>query len=146
MTTPPSYIVDGDGHVIEPGGIFGPAQRADHNPITVSPNTPFEACGGADLAEQWESGWSAVSYLHAMDAQGIDAAVLYPSVGLFVPYQDGITVDEHLRGARATTNGSPSTAGTRHTASRASVSRPSSATPRVGCGRWSGRRSSASWE
>ena len=31
-----------------------------------------------------------------MDAQGIDAAVLYPSVGLFVPYQDGITVDEHL--------------------------------------------------
>ena len=36
------------------------------------------------------------SYLHALDAQGIDAAVLYPSVGLFVPYQDGITVDEHL--------------------------------------------------
>ncbi|HEY3831772.1 MAG TPA: amidohydrolase family protein [Acidimicrobiia bacterium] len=92
----PNYVVDGDGHVIEPGGIFGSAQRADRNPINVSPNTPFEMCGGADLSEQFESGWSAESYLHAMDAQGIDAAVLYPSVGLFVPYQDGITTDEHL--------------------------------------------------
>ena len=84
-------VLDADGHVIEPGGIFGPAQRHDHNPITMSPNTPFESCGGADLTDQWEHGWDAPSYLRAMDRQGIDAAVLYPSMGLFVPFQADLT-------------------------------------------------------
>jgi predicted TIM-barrel fold metal-dependent hydrolase len=93
-------VFDADGHVIEPGGIFGAAQRSDHNPITVSPNTPFESCGGADLTDQWEHRWDAPSYLRAMDAQGIDAAVLYPSVGLFVPYQDDLSVSEHRDACR----------------------------------------------
>ncbi len=100
MTRRPRLVVDGDGHVIEPGGIFGAAHRADHNPITISPNTPFEACGGADLTEQWDQGWNAPSYLHAMNAQGIDAAVLYPSVGLFVPFQADLTADDQVAACR----------------------------------------------
>ncbi len=84
-------ILDADAHVIEPGGIFGDAQRFDVNPIDVLPTTPTDACGGADLDDQWEHAWDAPSYLRAMDAQGIDAVVLYPSVGLFVPFQPDIT-------------------------------------------------------
>src|SRR5690349_4098205 len=34
--------------------------------------TPFVACGGADLTDQWDHGFDAPSYLRAMDAQGID--------------------------------------------------------------------------
>jgi predicted TIM-barrel fold metal-dependent hydrolase len=94
-------VIDADGHVIEPGGIFGPAQRFEHNPITMSPNTPFESCGGADLTDQWEHGWDAPSYLRAMDQQGIDAAVLYPSMGLFVPFQADLTPQLQTDACRA---------------------------------------------
>jgi predicted TIM-barrel fold metal-dependent hydrolase len=87
-------ILDADAHVIEPGGIFGDAHRFGVNPIHIPNTTPTEACGGADLADQWENGWDAPSYLRAMDAQGIDAAVLYPSIGLFVPFQADITPAE----------------------------------------------------
>ena len=84
-------VLDADAHVIEPGGIFGAAHRPEVNPIDIPATTPTEACGGADLRDQWDHGWDAPSYLRAMDAQGIDAVVLYPSVGLFVPFQPDIT-------------------------------------------------------
>lgn len=84
------HVLDADGHVIEPAGIFGRAHDPAHNPITIAANTPFDACGGADLDDQWAHGFDAPSYLRAMDRQGIDAAVLYPSVGLFVPFQADI--------------------------------------------------------
>jgi predicted TIM-barrel fold metal-dependent hydrolase len=93
-------VLDADGHVIEPGGIFGDAQRPDRNPITMSPNTPYGMCGGADLSDQMEHGFDAPSYLRAMDAQGIDAAVLYPSVGLFVPFQPDLTAEQHRDACR----------------------------------------------
>ena len=49
--------------------------------------TPIELCGdSARLADQLQHGFDAPSYLRAMDAQRIDAAVLFPSMGLFVPY------------------------------------------------------------
>jgi predicted TIM-barrel fold metal-dependent hydrolase len=88
-------VLDADAHVIEPGGVFGPAQEVDRNPMDLPPTTPFVACGGADLTDQWDHGFDAPSYLRAMDAQGIDAVVLYPSVGLFVPFQP------HLRAAES---------------------------------------------
>ena len=54
---------------------------------TCPPTTPYEPCGDLDvLADQLEHGFDAPSYLRAMDAQGIDAVVLYPSIGLFVPF------------------------------------------------------------
>jgi predicted TIM-barrel fold metal-dependent hydrolase len=44
-------------------------------------------CGDLELLrDQLDHGFDAPSYLRAMDAQGIDAAVLYPSMGLFVPF------------------------------------------------------------
>jgi predicted TIM-barrel fold metal-dependent hydrolase len=79
-------ICDADAHVIEPGGLFGPAP-SPASPFDLPTTTPFVACGGADLADQWEHGFDPASYLRAMDAQGIDAVVLYPSIGLFVPFE-----------------------------------------------------------
>jgi predicted TIM-barrel fold metal-dependent hydrolase len=87
-------IFDADAHVIEPGGIFGDAHRFGVNPIHIPDTTPTDACGGADLTDQWDNGWDAPSYLRAMDAQGIDAVVLYPSIGLFVPFQADITAQQ----------------------------------------------------
>jgi uncharacterized protein len=96
----PVRVLDADAHVIEPGGIFGPAQTPDRNPMDLPPTTPFVACGGADLTDQWEHGFDAPSYLRAMDAQGIDAVVLYPSVGLFVPYQPELSAAESADACR----------------------------------------------
>ena len=93
-------VLDADAHVIEPGGVFGPAQRADRNPMDLPETTPFVACGGADLTDQWDHGFDAPSYLRAMDAQGITAVVLYPSIGLFVPYQPELTAAESADSCR----------------------------------------------
>ena len=41
------------------------------------------------------------SYLRAMDAQGIDAVVLYPSIGLFVPFLPELSADESADACRA---------------------------------------------
>ena len=94
MGARPARVLDADAHVIEPGGIFGPAHVLDRNPMDLPPTTPFVACGGADLTDQWDHGFDAPSYLRAMDQQGIDAVVLYPSVGLFVPYQPELSAVE----------------------------------------------------
>jgi predicted TIM-barrel fold metal-dependent hydrolase len=91
----PARVLDADAHVIEPGGTFGPAHRSDLNPMDLPATTPFVACGGADLTDQWDHGFDAPSYLRAMDQQGIDAVVLYPSVGLFVPYQPELDAAEN---------------------------------------------------
>jgi uncharacterized protein len=81
-------ILDADAHVVEPAGVFGDAQVPGRNPMDLPPTTPMVPCGDADLlADQWEHGFDAPSYLRAMDAQSIDGVVLYPSVGLFVPFQ-----------------------------------------------------------
>ncbi len=93
-------ILDADAHVIEPGGVFGPAHEYGRNPMDLPPTTPFVACGGADLTDQWDHGFDAPSYLRAMDRQGIDAVVLYPSVGLFVPYQPELTAAESADACR----------------------------------------------
>ena len=96
----PARVLDADAHVIEPGGTFGPAHTVDRNPMDLPATTPFVACGGADLTDQWEHGFDAPSYLRAMDAQGIDAVVLYPSVGLFVPYQPELDAAESADSCR----------------------------------------------
>ncbi|MCU1428862.1 MAG: putative TIM-barrel fold metal-dependent hydrolase [Actinomycetia bacterium] len=93
-------VCDADAHVIEPGAIFGPAHEPGRNPMDLPPTTPFVACGGADLADQWENGFDAPSYLRAMDAQGIDTVVLYPSIGLFVPFQPELSAAESADACR----------------------------------------------
>lgn len=93
-------IIDADGHIIEPFGIFGEAQDVARNPMDLPSTTPYGVAAGADLTDQWDNQWDAPSYLRAMDQQGIDAAVVYPSVGLFVPFQPEISEREHVAACR----------------------------------------------
>jgi uncharacterized protein len=80
-------ILDADAHVVEPGTLFAEWCPPGRAVMDLPPTTPFQLCGDSTLlADQLEHGFDAPSYLRAMDAQGIDAAVLYPSMGLFVPH------------------------------------------------------------
>ncbi len=95
-------VLDADAHVVEPGGVFGDAQPPGRNPMDLPPTTPMVPCGDADLlVDQWEHGFDAPSYLRAMDAQCIDAVVLYPSIGLFVPFQPELDATESTAACRA---------------------------------------------
>ena len=88
-------ILDGDAHVVEPPDLFGPWTPPGRGVIDLPPTTPMNLCGdSAKLADQLEHGFDAPSYLRAMDAQGIDAAVLFPSMGLFVPFLPELTPAE----------------------------------------------------
>ena len=93
-------ILDADAHVVEPAGLFGPGMPAAA--IDMAPNTPMIPCGDATrIADLLEHGFDAPSYLRAMDAQGIDAVVLYPSMGLFVPFLPELDAAGSARACRA---------------------------------------------
>jgi uncharacterized protein len=96
--TQPRRVLDADAHVIEPGDLFGRA-GADPAIMDLPPTTPRVPCGDIEkLTDFFASGCSAEAYLRCMDRQGIDAAVLYPSIGLFAPFAPGITAsDQHDR-------------------------------------------------
>ena len=80
-------VFDADGHIVEPGDLFGEAAPRGVDAIDLPPNTPMIPCGDLDrIKDQVEHGFDAPSYVRALDAQGIDAAVVYPSMGLFVPF------------------------------------------------------------
>jgi predicted TIM-barrel fold metal-dependent hydrolase len=80
-------VLDADGHVVEPGHLFADVIPSGAAVFDLPATTPYEMCGDVELIrDQLDHGFDAPSYLRAMDAQGIDAAVLYPSMGLFVPY------------------------------------------------------------
>ena len=95
-------VLDADAHVVEPGGLFGAAQPPDRNPMDLPTTTPWEPCGDWDrVKDQFDNGFDAPSYLRALDAEGIDAVVLYPSVGLFVPFQPELDAAEQAAACRA---------------------------------------------
>src|SRR6266511_3418525 len=80
-------ILDADAHVVEPGDVFGDAQRIGPELMDLPSTTPFQAAGDSSkLADFFETGCSAEGYLRCMDVEAIDAVVLYPSIGLYVPY------------------------------------------------------------
>jgi predicted TIM-barrel fold metal-dependent hydrolase len=80
-------ILDADAHVVEPGDVFGDLQRIGPELMDLPPTTPFQAAGdSAKLTDFFEAGCSADAYLRCMDVEDIDAVVLYPSMGLYVPY------------------------------------------------------------
>src|SRR2546421_1426647 len=81
-------ILDADAHVVEPGNTFGMEQQPGFLEIMDLPSaTPFQAAGDSSkLTDFFEAGCSADGYLRCMDTEGIDAVVLYPSMGLYVPY------------------------------------------------------------
>jgi predicted TIM-barrel fold metal-dependent hydrolase len=93
-------ILDADAHVVEPARLFGDGGPVDA--IDFAPHTPMVLCGNSPLlADQFEHGFDAPSYLRAMDAQGIDVAVLYPSAGLFVPFQPALDARASARACAA---------------------------------------------
>src|SRR5262245_66370056 len=80
-------ILDADAHVVEPADVFGEAQRAGPEIMDLPPTTPFQAAGDmSKLADFFESACAADAYLRCMHTEDIDAVVLYPSIGLYVPY------------------------------------------------------------
>ena len=94
MTVEGFRVLDADAHVVEPPHVFAEWSAVGPMIIDLPADTPMIPCGDAEaIADQMAHGFDAPSYLRAMDAQGIDAVVLYPSIGLFVPFQpelDGI--------------------------------------------------------
>ncbi|HEX6310228.1 MAG TPA: amidohydrolase family protein [Acidimicrobiia bacterium] len=68
----------------------------------LPPTTPFEPVGDlGKLADFFADGCSAREYLRCLDAEGIDAVVLYPSMGLFVPYQPELSAAQSANACRA---------------------------------------------
>jgi predicted TIM-barrel fold metal-dependent hydrolase len=95
-------ILDADAHVVEPGDLFRAWTPAGRPVMDLPATTPVELCGDSSLlADQLEHGFDAPSYLRAMDAQRIDAAVLFPSMGLFVPYLPELDDAEATAACRA---------------------------------------------
>ena len=95
-------ILDADGHVVEPADVFADVLVPGTAVFDLPPTTPIQMCGDLELLrDQLDHGFDAPSYLRAMDAQGIDAAVLYPSMGLFVPYLPELDAATSLAACRA---------------------------------------------
>lgn len=95
-------VLDADAHVVEPADLFGDAGK---NPWDHPATTPRVPCGDFELLrDQLDHGFDAPSYLRAMDRQGIDAAVLYPSLGLFVPFVPEMDAAASAHACRAYNN------------------------------------------
>src|SRR5260370_1269478 len=95
-------ILDADGHVVEPAEVFADVLVPGTAVFDLPPTTPIQMCGDLELLrDQLDHGFDAPSYLRAMDAQGIDAAVLYPSMGLFVPYLPELDAAASIAACRA---------------------------------------------
>ena len=95
-------VLDADAHVIEPGDVFGDGVRSGLDAIDLPDSTPREPCGDlTKLADFFADGCSAREYLRCMDAEGIDAVVLYPSMGLFVPFLPELAPAQSARACRA---------------------------------------------
>jgi predicted TIM-barrel fold metal-dependent hydrolase len=94
-------VFDADGHVIEPGGLFTP-WTGDRLPLDLPLTTPMTPCGNFDLLkDQFDHGFDTASYVRALDAQGIDVAIVYPSIGLFVPFLPELSAAESADACRA---------------------------------------------
>ena len=92
-------VLDADSHVVEPLGLYG---KEHMNPWDHPLTTPRVPCGDFELVrDQIEHAFDAPSYLRGMDRQGIDAAVLFPSQGLFVPFLPEFDVDASANACRA---------------------------------------------
>lgn len=95
-------VLDADGHVVEAGGLFDRWVPRGELPVDLPPTTPMEPCGSMELvADLLEHGFDGPSYLRAMDTGGVDAAVLYPSLGLFVPFLPELSAAESADVCRA---------------------------------------------
>ena len=95
-------ILDADAHVVEPGEVFAEFAPPGTAVFDLPDTTPMQLCGDIELLrDQLDAGFDAPSYLRAMDAQGIDAAVLFPSMGLFVPFLPELVADRSAAACRS---------------------------------------------
>ena len=95
-------VLDADAHVVEPPQVFASWVPQGSLPIDLPADTPMVPCGDFDvIKDQLEHGFDAPSYLRGMDAQGIDAVVLYPSIGLFVPFLPELDAKESAAACRS---------------------------------------------
>ena len=95
-------ILDADAHVVEPGPVFEAFIEPGDPVFDLPASTPRVPCGDwAVIEDQASHGFDAPSYLRAMDAQGIDGAVLFPSIGLFVPFSPRLSVTESAAACRS---------------------------------------------
>jgi predicted TIM-barrel fold metal-dependent hydrolase len=95
-------VLDADAHVVEPGEVFAEFAPPGTVVFDLPDTTPMQLCGDIELLrDQLDSGFDAPSYLRAMDAQGIDAAVLFPSMGLFVPFLPELAGDTSAAACRS---------------------------------------------
>ncbi len=102
MTVGGFRVLDADAHVVEPPHVFAEWSAVGPTVIDLAADTPMVPCGDAEvIADQMVSGFDAPSYLRAMDAQGIDAVVLYPSIGLFVPFQPELDATQSAAACRS---------------------------------------------
>ena len=102
MTVEGFRVLDADAHVVEPPHVFAEWSSVGPTVIDLAADTPMVPCGDAEvIADQMASGFDAPSYLRAMDAQGIDAVVLYPSIGLFVPFQPELDAAQSAAACRS---------------------------------------------
>jgi predicted TIM-barrel fold metal-dependent hydrolase len=95
-------VLDADAHVIEPPDLFASVTASGVEVIDLPPTTPMIPCGDpAVLTEFMADGCSSREYLRCMDHEGIDAVVLYPSIGLFVPFLPSLSPRESADACRA---------------------------------------------
>jgi predicted TIM-barrel fold metal-dependent hydrolase len=95
-------VLDADGHVVEAGDVFSDFIPSGVEIYDLPETTPWQMVGDIEkLRDQLDHGFDAPSYLRALDAQGIDAAVLYPSIGLFVPYMPELDADASAASCRS---------------------------------------------
>jgi predicted TIM-barrel fold metal-dependent hydrolase len=95
-------VFDADAHVVEPFDLFTDWVTPGTLPVDLPATTPMVPCGDAGrVADQLAARFDGPSYLRAMDVEGIDACVLYPSQGLFAPFQPGLDAAESARACRA---------------------------------------------
>ena len=95
-------VLDADAHVVEPGGLFGDAAPPGIAFLDLPDATPMIPCGEMErVQDQMDHGFDAPSYLRALDLEGIDAVVLYPSMGLFVPFQPQLDAAASTAACRA---------------------------------------------
>jgi predicted TIM-barrel fold metal-dependent hydrolase len=95
-------VLDADAHVVEPPEVFGPWADVSTGAMDLPEDTPMVPCGSFELIQdQLDLAFDAPSYLRGMDAQGIDAVVLYPSIGLFVPFQPELDAAQSAAACRS---------------------------------------------
>jgi len=95
-------VLDADGHVVEAREVFAEFAPPGAPPWDLPSTTPAHPGGDPEaLQDVLKHGFDAPSYLRAMDLQDIDAAVLYPSMGLFVPYMPELDADTSAAACRS---------------------------------------------